>query len=199
MNLVEKALLENTNRNEISAKTAFPNEKFIDASLYKINQKGPDFEVPKNLENIKIAKSRLIPTKEKSYISDNDAKILAKELRQAAILTCRGSSVYLIPKIKDAQGRDVPCPDALVNGTLYEFKTITGSLGKVEKHFRNSRNQCSNVFLRIMNHDISRDHVISKLKQTLNDPKYTGGIKGRLIIHLESTGKTYYLNIKDLK
>jgi len=195
----QKQILENTRKNEVSAKTAFPKEKFINASLFKLEQEGPDFEVPKNLDNIKIAKSKITPTKGKSHISDNDAKTLAKELRQARILTSKGASVYLVPKIKDAQGRDVPGPDALVNGILYEFKTITGTIGKVEKHFRNSRNQSSNVFLRLMRHDISKDHVISKIKQTLNDPKYTGGTKGRLLLHLESTGKTYFLRIKDLK
>jgi len=123
---------------------------------------------------------------------------LAKELRQARVLTSRDASVYLVAKTKDAQGREVPGPDALVNGTLYEFKTITGSIGKVEKHFRHSRVQSQNVFLRIMRPDISKSMVISKIQQTLADPKYKGGTKGRLVLHLEGTGRTYFLQIKDL-
>ena len=86
----EQQLLENTRKNEAAAQAAFPNEQWVNASSLKIEQKGPDFEVPKNLDNIKIAKSRMTPSKNKKIISDNDARTLAKEIRQAGVLTRRG-------------------------------------------------------------------------------------------------------------
>jgi len=192
-------LLANLQKNEIAARTAFPNEQFVDAASFKLFQTGPDFEVPRNLENIKIAKSRITPTRGKRHISDNDAKTLAKELRQARVLTSRGASVYLVPKIKSAQGRDVPGPDALVNGTLYEFKTITGPIDKVETRFRKSRSQSENVFLSIIHREISKSMVVAKIHQTLNNPTYKGGTEGRLVVYLESTDEIFFFRIKDLK
>jgi len=195
----QRRLPENIQKNEAAARTAFPNEQFMEASLLKIEQAGPDFEVPENLENIKIAKSRVTPTKGKSHISDNDAKTLAKELRQARVLTSRGASVYLLPKMKNAQGRDVPGPDALVNGVLYEFKTITGPIDKVETRFRKSRYQSENVFLNVMHKDITKSMVISKIHQTLNNPTYKGGTEGSLLVYLENTDEFFFFKIVDLK
>jgi hypothetical protein len=188
-------------KNDTSAKFIFPNEQFVDASSLNFNQKGPEYEVPKNLENIKVAKSRITPTKGKSHISDNDAKTLAKELRQARILTSRGLAVYLIPKTKDARGREVPSPDAIVNGTLYEFKTVTGSIRRVETNYRQSRDQGQNVFIRVMNPNISKSDVIRKMYSVINDRKYTGGFKGNFIFSVRqgSSEKLYYIKIKDLK
>jgi len=197
----QNIIIENTQKNYISAKTIFPNEQFVDASSIKIKQKGHEFEFPKNLENIKVAISRITPTKNKKHISDNDAKTLAKELRQARVLTCRDSVVYLVPKIKDAQGRDVSGPDAIVNGTLYEFKTVTGSIKRIEKNFRQSREQEQNVFIRVMNPNITKSDVIRKLHGVMNDEKYTGGFKGNIIFSVwqDNSEKLYYIKIKDLK
>jgi len=197
----QKQVLENTRNNESAARVAFPNEQFVDASSFKLKQTGPDFEIPNNLENIKIAKSRITPTKGKNHISDNDAKTLTKELRQARVLTSRGSSVYLVPKIKDAQGRDVPGPDALVNGTLYEFKTITGAFKRLETRFRESREQGENVFIRFMKDGITRNDVINKMYRIINSPEYTGGYKGKLIFSIgqRSQETVYYIKIRDLK
>jgi hypothetical protein len=199
--LEQKQILENTRKNESAARTAFPNEQFVDASSFKSEQTGPDFEVPENLQNIKIAKSRITPTKGKNHISDNDAKTLTKELRQARVLTSRGSSVYLVPKIKDAQGRDVSGPDALVNGTLYEFKTITGALKRLETRFRESRDQGENVFIRFIKDGITRDDVMNKMYRIINSPEYTGGCKGNLIFSIRQGSRetVYYIKISDLE
>jgi len=179
----------------------FPKERWVEASSIKFVQTGPDYALPQNPANIKVAKSRITPSKGKRHISDNDARTLAKEIRQAQVLTNEGASVFILPKARDAQGRDVPGPDALVNGILYEFKTITGSIGKVEKHFRNSRVQSQNVFLRIMSPDISKSMVISKIQQVLADSKYTGGLNGNMIFSLtnERFEAVYHIGIKDLK
>ena len=160
--------------NETAAKAAFPNEQWVDAASIQLAQEGPDFEIPDGIDTIKVAKSRLTPSKNHSGISDNDARTLAKEIRQAKVLTDRGASVFILPKIKAPDGREIPGPDALVNGTLYEFKTVTGSIDKVESRFRESREQGQNVFIRVLNPAISRQSVIRKMYNIVNDPKYTG-------------------------
>jgi len=197
----KQKIIENIQKNEIAARIAFANDIFVDASSFKIEQAGPDFEVSENLENIKIAKSRITPTRGKSHISDNDARTLAKELRQARVLTSRGAAVYLVPKIKNAQGRDVPGPDALVNGVLYEFKTITGALKRLETRFRESRDQGENVFIRFMKDGITRDDVVSKMYRIINSSEYTGGFKGNLIFSIiqDSKETVHYIKISDLK
>ena len=143
----------------------------------------------------------MTPSKNRKTISDNDARTLTKEIRQAGVLTRRGASVFLVPKIKDSQGRDVPGPDALVNGILYEFKTITGGIDKVERRFRESRDQGQNVFIRVMNPNVTKHNIIRKMYSVVNDPKYSGGFKGSLIFSVgQGVNETlYYVKISDLK
>ena len=197
----QQKLSENIQKNETAAKSIFPNEQWVDAKLIKLTQEGTDFEIPDGIDNIKIAKSRITPSKNHDSISDNDARTLAKEISQAKVLTDRGASVFILPKIKAADGRDIPGPDALVNGTLYEFKTITGGIDKVERRFRESREQGQNVFIRVLNPDISRQNVIRKMYNVVNDPKYTGGFKGYLIFSVKQGMDEiiYHMKIKDLK
>jgi len=193
-------IVENTHKNEVIAKKLYPKEHWVEASSIKLVQTGPDYAIPQNLENIKIAKSRITPSKGKRSISDNDARTLAKEIRQAKVLTNEGASVFILPKARDAQGRDIPGPDAVVNGVLYEFKTVTGSIGKVERRFRESREQGDNVYIRVISPKISRNDVIRKICNVLNDPKYTGGLNGNIICSLtnESLEIIYHIRIVDL-
>ena len=201
MTITVNNLSENIQKNETAAKSTFPNEQWIKAASIKLAQEGPDFEIPNGIDNIKVAKSRVMPSKNHSSISDNDAKILVKEIRQAKVLTDRGASVFILPKIKGADGREISGPDALVNGTLYEFKTITGGIDKVERRFRESREQGQNVFIRVLNPDISRQSVIRKMYNVVNDPKYTGGFQGDFIFSVKQGRDEiiYHMKIKDLK
>ena len=201
MTITVNNLSENIQKNETAAKSTFPNEQWIKAASIKLAQEGPDFEIPNGIDNIKVARSRVMPSKNHSSISDNDAKILVKEIRQAKVLTDRGASVFILPKIKGADGREISGPDALVNGTLYEFKTITGGIDKVERRFRESREQGQNVFIRVLNPDISRQSVIRKMYNVVNDPKYTGGFQGDFIFSVKQGRDEiiYHMKIKDLK
>ena len=197
----KQILLENIRKNEIAAESAFPDEQWLPANSIDVGHEGADFEIPSNVENIKIAKSRITPKKGCRTISDNDARTLAKEIRQAKVLADMGASVFILPKMRAANGSFIPGPDALVNGALYEFKTITGGIDKIERRFRQSRDQGQNVFLRIMNPGILRSDVIRKMYNVINDPKYTGGFKGNLIfsVQTENSDSLYYIRIKDLK
>ena len=201
MTIIVNNISEDIRKNETVAKSTFPDEQWVDAQTIKLAQEGPDFEIPDGIDTIKIAKSRITPSKNHNSISDNDARTLAKEIRQAKVLTDRGASVFILPKIKGANGREISGPDALVNGMLYEFKTVTGSIDKVESRFRESREQGQNVFIRVLNPDISRQSVIRKMYNVVNDPKYTGGFKGDFIFSVKQDRDEiiYHMKIKDLK
>jgi len=201
MTIIVNNISEDIRKNETVAKSTFPDEQWVDAQTIKLAQEGPDFEIPDGIDNIKIAKSRITPSKNHNSISDNDARTLAKEIRQAKVLTDRGASVFILPKNKGPDGREISGPDALVNGILYEFKTVTGSIDKVESRFRESREQGQNVFIRVLNPDISRQSVIRKMHNVINDPKYTGGFKGDFIFSVKQGRDEiiYHMKIKDLK
>jgi len=183
---------ENVRKTEDAAKRIFPHEKWVNAVSIKFKYQDEDFDLPIGIENIKVARSRLTHLK-------NDEQILAKEIKQGKILAEKGASVYLLPKLKSPDGKYIPGPDALVNGVLFEFKTVTGSIKKVERRFRESREQCKNVFIKIDNPNVSKSDVTADIKLILHDKKYTGGTEGTLIVYLSQTKKTHSMQIKDLK
>ena len=192
---------ENAKKTREAADLLFPAEQWVDAQCIRLAQKGADFEIPDGIDNVKVAKSRLTPSKKHSSISDNDARTLVKEIRQAKVLSDRGASVFVLPKMKAVDGSYIHGPDALVNGRLFEFKTITGNIDKVERRFRESREQGQNVFIRVLNPDISRQSVIRKMYSVVNDPKYTGGFKGDLVFSVKQGRDEiiYHVKINDLK
>jgi hypothetical protein len=97
---------------EIAAKKTFPHEKWVKAESIRFKHKGEEFQIPEGIENIKVARSRITGKK-------GDERTLAKEIRQGKILADRGASVFLIPKIKYYDGRNIPGPDAFLNGVLF--------------------------------------------------------------------------------
>ena len=175
-----------------AAEKAFPNEKWVDTGLLKFDYAGENYEFLSDIAGIKVAQSRLTGLKD-------DEKVLVKELRQGKILSDNGLSIYILPKMKDQNGENIPGPDAIVNGVLFEFKNITGGIDRVEIRFRQSRKQCENVYLKIDNPGISKDDVISRIRSALRDKKYSGGTNGNLIIYLAQTGETCFMSINDLK
>jgi len=185
---------ENIRKTEEAAKRIFPHEKWVNAVSIKFKYQGEDLDLPIGIENIKVARSRL------TYLK-NDEQILAKEIKQGKILAEKSASVYLLPKLKSPDGKYLPGPDALVNGVLFEFKTVTGSIDRVESRFRESREQGQNVFIRVLNPGISKQNVIQKMRSVINDTKYTGGFKGDLIFSVIHGGfeNIYYAKISDFK
>jgi hypothetical protein len=103
-------------------------------------------------------------------------------------------------KNPDGSG-EIRGPDAIVDGKMFEFKVITGSIDKVESRFRESRGQGKNIFIRVENPNITKQDVIKKLTNVINDKKYLGGYQGNIAfaLSLGESEKTYYLKIKDLK
>jgi hypothetical protein len=173
------------------AKAMFSQEKWVDAKDICLKYKGEDFHIPNDTKNIFVAYSRITRKK-------GDERVLAKEVRQGKVLADRGDVVYLLPKLKDPDGKYIPGPDAIVNGVLFEFKTITGGTDRVEMRFRESRDQCKNIFLKIDNPKITKNDVILKIKNILRDPCYNGGTEGSLVYYIAQTKKVYYIKISEI-
>jgi len=144
-------------------------------------------------EGIIIAKSRLPanPTEERDLI---------KEIKSAIILKKHGSSVTLIPRAKDPlSGRFISGPDAIVNGTLFEFKEVTGSIDKIGSRFLDSRRQENNVYIRIVNTNLTKRKVFDYFGRYVNNKNYKGGYKGNIIFSFGTEDRIYFFKIKDFK
>jgi hypothetical protein len=148
---------ENIKRQENAAKaselarTLYPHEKWevLEAGIF-------------------IAKSRMPRSVEQIHI-------LEKELRQARILADRGSTVYLLPETAHPHEKHVKYPDAVVDGYIMEFKTVTGSIRQVEERYKEARAKAEHIFLKI-DASLSRHDVTRKLSGYIQRKGYRGGI-----------------------
>jgi hypothetical protein len=120
------------------------------------------------LENgIYIAKSRMPRSAEQINILD-------KELRQARILVDRGSTVYLLPETPPQGKKHIKYPDAVVDGVVMEFKTITGSIRQVEVRYKEARAKTKHIFFKL-DANLTRHEVTRKLSGYINRKGYKGG------------------------
>ena len=160
-------LERNLAANEAYVKINFPGENFISdtAQFQAANRYSKGLIIPKN---VRVAESR-IP------ISPDQRNVLRKELRQAEILARLGNSVYIIP---EHIGYKIKPKDAVVNGELFEFKTVTGNARTLEWEFRKAKKKGDdvNVFISIES-DISRNETEHRVKLVLDrHPEFTGKI-----------------------
>jgi hypothetical protein len=123
--------------------------------------------------------------------SNNQERVLEKELVQARILTAQGSTVYLLPE----RGGEGKHPDAIVDGIFVEFKTITGGIRQIEERYKEARKQAENVFLKI-DSALSKEDVIRKLEGTILQKSYQ---EGRILVYFTESTKLYYWDVWDLK
>jgi hypothetical protein len=175
--------------NESLAKKKFPNETWVRSDSIKLQHE----QMPPGAEGIIIAKSKL-------PISKQEEIDLIKEIKSGIILKKHGSSVTLIPRSKDPiTGRFLSGPDAIVDGTFFEFKEVTGSIDKIGKRFMDSRRQENNVYIRVANKDLTKQKVFDYFGRYVNNPRYNGGYKGNIIFSFGEEERTYFFKIKDFK
>jgi hypothetical protein len=140
-------LEKNLAANESYVKINYPGENFISeiSNIQAVKKYIKGLIIP---ENVKLAESRL-------PINSEQRKILRKELRQAEILARLGNSVYLIPE--HAAYGERP-KDAVVNGQLFEFRTVTGNPETFQWEFRYAKKKGAdtNVYINIIS-DISKE------------------------------------------
>jgi hypothetical protein len=169
----------------------FPSETWLDAGALKLNH----VKLPDGAVGIMVAKSRM-------PINQQEELDFLKEIKSAIILKNKGASVSLIPRMKRLDGKgNLPGPDAIVNGLLFEFKTVAGKIKKIGKRFTESRKQGENVYIRVENPRHTKAGVINSLVRIINNKDYVGGYKGKVIFTVSSGGqeKTYFFEISDLK
>jgi len=149
-------------------KINYPNEKFVSdiSQLKNLNKYIKGLVIPKG---VKVAESRM-PR------STKQREILRKELRQSSILANKGNSVYLTP---EHGGYGETFKDAVVNGTLYEFKEITGKARTLEWEFgdvKERKGADTNIFISIES-NISKNEARRRIGMVLErHPEYTGKI-----------------------
>jgi len=174
-----KCLERNLAANEAYVKIHYPGENFIsEISEIKAAKKfTKGLIIPKN---VRVAESRL-------PVNSEQRKILRKELRQAEILARLGNSVYLIPE--HAAYGERP-KDAVVNGKLFEFRTVTGNPETFQWEFRYAKKKGvdTNVYINIIS-VISKEEARRRIWLVLRrHPEYTGEI----IISFDNGEKTYF-------
>jgi len=185
---VEKTA-RNLAANKAVAKKEFPNETWIRSDSIKMKYE----KMPDGAEGIVIAKSKL-------PANQTEERDLIKEIKSAIILKKHGSSVTLIPRVKDPiTGKFLPGSDAIVDGTLFEFKEVTGRIDKVGVRFIESRRQGNNVYIRVANPTLTKRHVFSYFTRFINDKNYIGGYKGSIIFSFGTEDRAYFFKIKDFK
>jgi hypothetical protein len=177
--------------NEATAKKEFPYETWVGTDNLKLNH----VSMPKDAAGILVARSRL-------PINKQEELDFLKEVISAIKLKNLGFSVTLIPRIKRPDGKGfLPGPDAIVNGSFFEFKTVTGKINKVGRRFAESRIQGNNVYIRVENPRHTKAGVEKELVRLIKDKNYSGGYKG-IVVFTIGTGqeeRTHFYRISDLK
>jgi hypothetical protein len=127
--------------------------------------------------------------------SNGQRKTLNKELMQARILTAQGSAVYLLPEVVDPAKQGEKHPDAVVDGFLMEFKTVTGKVERIGEHYRKAREKADSVFFKI-DGATTLDEVRQKLAHIIDIKRYTNGL---IIAYFTETGHLQFWDRNDLK
>ena len=180
---------QNKTANVGFVKINYPNEKFISdiSQLKNLNKYIKGLVIPKG---VKVAESRMPRSKEQR-------EILRKELKQAGILAKYGNSVYLIP---EKNGYKIRPKDAVVNGTLFEFRVITGKARTLEWEFGDAKEKGNNtnVFISIES-DINIHEAWHRIYMVLRrHPEYTGKIIVSFNV-LTAEEKIYFWDTMDFK
>jgi len=182
-------LAKNIAANKATAEKEFPDETWVGTDNLKLKH----VSMPKDAIGIFVARSRL-------PINKQEELDFLKEIKSAIILRKHGSSVILIPRVKDLiSGRFLSGPDAIVDGTFFEFKEVTGSIDKIGARFLDSRRQENNVYIRVANSNLSKRKVFDYFGRYVNNKNYKGGYKGNIIFSFGDEQRTYFFKIKDFK
>jgi len=157
-------------------------------------------DIPKPLSTNKYIKGLVIPKNVKMAISRlptsrEQREVLRKELRQAEILAKMGNSVYLIPE-HHVHGQRLK--DAIVNGIIYEFRTVGGNVNTLEWHFKDVKKRKgadTNLFVNITG-NITRNeatHIFGKILRRKLE------YSGKIVISFNEGRDTYFWDSNSLR
>lgn len=149
-----------------------------------------------------------IPYENGIYLSPNrpigTKSNFIEELKDAQILRNFGSTVYLVPEIRNVGGKKY---DAIVNGLQFEFKNVSGNSSTLETQFLRSRSQAPNVFINLDESDLTRRKIMATLYGARNKPNtansrgyahYNKFKGGKIILKIKGYENLIYLNVDDL-
>ena len=177
-------------QNKIAAadfvKMKYPEEKFVSdiSQLKNLSKYTKGLVIPKG---VKVAESRMPANKEQF-------EILQKELRQAEILAKSGNSVYLIP---ERSGYKIRPKDAVVNGDLFEFRSVKGNPDTFQWEFRYAKKKGAdtNVYINDLS-GISKNEARHRIWLVLRrHPEYTG----KIIVSFENGSEIYFWDTGDFR
>ena len=166
----EKSNSNNAEKARQTAQGLYPNEKweFLETGIY-------------------IAKSRMPRSAEQ-------INTLEKELRQARILVGRGDAVYLLPENPQPGVKNIKYPDAVVNGLIMEFKTVTGSIRQVEARYKEARVKTPYIFI-VIDTKLSRHDFTRKLSGYIKRKGFAGGV---ISAYFSQSGEFYQWREEEL-
>jgi len=162
-------------------------------------------QILKNAQNTQKLAFRLFPNEQwigidqhifmaasRAPRSGRQSEILDQELAQARILTTLGHTIYLLPEFGP---RKTKHPDAIVDGIIMEFKTVSGNERKIKEKYKEAREKAENVFLQI-DPPFSHRTVASKLSGSIRGKGYKSGL---IWIYFKHTKKMVYWTVEGLK
>jgi hypothetical protein len=165
-------------------------------------------ETPQTMQNAKNAAEqafRLFPNEQwigidqhifmaasRAPRSGRQSEILEQELSQARILAALGHTVFLLPEFGP---RKTKHPDAVVDGFIMEFKTVSGNERKIKEKYKEAREKAENVFLQI-DPAFSQRTVARKLSGSIRGKGYKSGL---IWVYFKHTRKTLYWTVEGLK
>jgi len=145
-------------------------------------------------EKWEIVEEGIFISKNRMPRSAEQVNILEKELQQARILAARGSTIYLLPENLNPKEKNKKYPDAVVNGYVMEFKTISGSLRQVEVRYREARKKAAYIFMKINSH-LSRHDFTRKLSGYIKRKGFSGGV---ILAHFSCNNEFYQWTEEEL-
>jgi hypothetical protein len=174
----------------INAETSFPNDSLDSERENALKV----FDKAKSLFPCEAwiqVSERIFMAESRTPKSDEQREVLAKELIQARLLEQWGRTVYLLPEKKEF---NVKHPDAIVDDTVMEFKTITGGIRQIGERFNEAREKADTVFFKI-NSALSKREVARKLAGVISKRGYTSG---KVIAYFTETEEVCYWNVDGL-
>jgi len=176
----------NTEKSFALASALFPNEEWI----------------PKE-NNIWVARSRLI----EEY---KEPEKWEREMSQARILTKKGSVAFFLPESEKKGKSNKKYPDMVLNGTVLEIKSVSGTIKTLGLEFKRGYKQGQSLLAANLPIDYPPQghsvfiHLTSNLKIEAVKAKIAGELKnrmdeGRFICFFEQSGELFSWSYTELR
>jgi hypothetical protein len=100
----------------------------------------------------------------------------------------------LLPETPQPGEKNIKYPDAVVDGHIMEFKTITGGIRQVEERYKEARAKTTYIFMMI-DAPLTRHDFTRKLSGYINRKGYSGGV---ILAYFNQSGEFYQWSEEEL-